>query len=856
MISMHRSHFFALCVAAVVTGIVAACDDPTRPLSEATLSPRIQLIQADSATRASLVLPLTEVRVRTFGPTGRVVPLALEGGVWRGTVAGLSAGAYELVIEGLASGQVQYYGRIPNITLARGQVAQPTVLFAAAVPVVANPPLNNTTNFSQRVPFVAVPQATGYVLQVSQDNQFATGVTESTAADTNPLVNVTQPGTWYIRSRAVLPQVPATSIPWSTVRSWVVVEASGGNTPAEATPVTTPSGTPQSLTGRNITPTKREDWFSYGLRTGDTLIVETFAARLAFASALNTTLTMFAADGSTQLAENLDATGTTDSRLVFVAPSVGAHMLRVNGANNSSGHYELTSQLRRLPAPPTGLTATIVSSSQVNLAWMDNADNEESYRIERCEGSGCSNFTEVVTTAADATAAQQTALTPGLTYSWRVRAQNGIGSSVYSNVVWATLLAPEAPTNLVGTTLGPTSIQLQWQDNSNNEDSFRIERCTGSSCTDFALVASAAADSTRLVDSTVAVDQEYLYRVSASNSVATSAPTAAVAANTLRPGAPSALAAATRTGRIRLTWTIGTPVGRSTQIERCTGAGCANFAALATVAGDLASFDDSTVVANSTYGYRVRAVNGAGTSAYTGSATANTNLAAAPSGLTAVTQSSTLVSLAWTDNSTNETGFTVLRCTGVGCTNFTTLRTVAANATSAADSTVTAESQYVYVVRAEAAFAPSANSGSASASTAVPAAPSGLTAAQQGNTGIRLAWTDNANNETGFVLERCSGAGCTEFVATDTLAANSTGHTQSGLPSATLFRYRLKAINLAGSSAYTVIVEASTKDPAAPEESLLELSAATTSAGPRGGRSLKGSLANTLEASDFFGIGF
>jgi len=41
------------------------------------------------------------------------------------------------------------------------------------------------------------------------------------------------------------------------------------------------------------------------------------------------------------------------------------------------------------------------------------------------------------------------------------------------------------------------------------------------------------------------------------------------------------------------------------------------------------------------------------------------------------------------------------------------------------------------------------------------AAPSGLTATAVGTTGINLVWTDNATNETGFRVDRCSGAGCT-----------------------------------------------------------------------------------------------
>ena len=37
---------------------------------------------------------------------------------------------------------------------------------------------------------------------------------------------------------------------------------------------------------------------------------------------------------------------------------------------------------------------------------------------------------------------------------------------------------------------------------------------------------------------------------------------------------------------------------------------------------------------------------------------------------------------------------------------------------------------------------------------------------------MQLAWTDNANNETGFRIERCTGSGCTNFVTVATTGAN------------------------------------------------------------------------------------
>src|SRR6185295_5564506 len=48
---------------------------------------------------------------------------------------------------------------------------------------------------------------------------------------------------------------------------------------------------------------------------------------------------------------------------------------------------------------------------------------------------------------------------------------------------------PAAPTNLVATTFSTTQINLSWTDNSGDETGFRIERCTGAGCTNFAQVA-------------------------------------------------------------------------------------------------------------------------------------------------------------------------------------------------------------------------------------------------------------------------------------------------------------------------------------------------------------------------------
>ena len=85
------------------------------------------------------------------------------------------------------------------------------------------------------------------------------------------------------------------------------------------------------------------------------------------------------------------------------------------------------------PAAPSGLLATAVSSSQIDLIWTDNSNNESGFEIERCAGS-CTTLTvgENVVNYPD------TGLTPSTEHTYRVRAYNTGGNSPYSLPAMAT----------------------------------------------------------------------------------------------------------------------------------------------------------------------------------------------------------------------------------------------------------------------------------------------------------------------------------------------------------------------------------------------------------------------------------
>jgi hypothetical protein len=89
------------------------------------------------------------------------------------------------------------------------------------------------------------------------------------------------------------------------------------------------------------------------------------------------------------------------------------------------------------PNAPSGLSASTVSASQINLNWTDASANEDGFKIERCEGATCTNFAQIATVGANINTFSNTGLNRNTTYRYRVRAYNTSGDSNYSNIASA-----------------------------------------------------------------------------------------------------------------------------------------------------------------------------------------------------------------------------------------------------------------------------------------------------------------------------------------------------------------------------------------------------------------------------------
>ncbi|MCA1628325.1 MAG: fibronectin type III domain-containing protein, partial [Acidobacteria bacterium] len=375
-----------------------------------------------------------------------------------------------------------------------------------------------------------------------------------------------------------------------------------------------------------------------------------------------------------------------------------------NGGGNSG--YSNTSTATTLapppPATPGNLVATATSSSQISLTWTDTASNEDGFKIERCQGAGCTNFTQIGQVGAGVTSFGNTELAPSTTYVYRVRAFNSGGNSDYSNTAQATTQAapapPAAPSNLVATAVSSSQINLSWADNSNNEDGFRVERKTGATGT-YVEIGTVTTGVTTYQDTTgLASGIQYFYRVRAYNAVGNSGysnEAGATTADTV-PASPSGLTgSAASSSQVNLAWADNSTNETGFKIERKTGA-AGTFAQIATVSANVTTYSDTGLSATTQYIYRVRAYNTVGDSGYSNEANATTlgNAPAAPTGLSA-TAGNAEVTLSWTASS-GATSYKVKRATVSGGP-YTTIASGLA-ATSYTDTTVSNGTTYHYVV--------------------------------------------------------------------------------------------------------------------------------------------------------------
>ena len=388
---------------------------------------------------------------------------------------------------------------------------------------------------------------------------------------------------------------------------------------------------------------------------------------------------------------------------------------------------------------------------------------------------------------------------------------------------------PNQPSGLTATAVSSSQINLAWTADAtpapNEASYYDVERSPDGlgSWTSIGSTTSNSLSNTGLPAST-----QFYYRVTAYNCFGGSLPSATANATTQAATAPTAptgvsASASTTAVAVTITWTDASSDETGFYVYRNTTNTTTGATLLSTLGAGVQTYTDNATnnpsappAIGTVYFYWVSAYNGVGESSKTAASQNATggvttlNVPAAPTSLTATATSTTQINLAWTDNATNETGYTVERRSPAGSGSYSTVTTLSAGANSFSNTGLTESTQYEYRVYATNAAGNSANSNAASKFT-IPATPTGLTATAVSSSQINLAWTDVSTGNTGQRIERRSPSGSGSYSTLTTVSATATTYSDTGLTASTSYEYRIVATNADYDSSPSTAANATTQ---------------------------------------------
>ncbi len=358
----------------------------------------------------------------------------------------------------------------------------------------------------------------------------------------------------------------------------------------------------------------------------------------------------------------------------------------------------------------------------------------------------------------------------------------------------ATVLAPGS---LAVRAVTETRIRLTWEDRTPGERGYRVERRTPS--TGWVEKAALPTDTVTWTDSTVTPGILHYYRVRAEIAGGFSPYSQSVTLMAGAPPVPGGMsAAAVSATQVRLGWSDSSSVETAYRLERRSGSG--SWSQVVELPANTRSYIDGGLVPEVLYYYRLRSVNGDVASQPGAEVSAATwEVPPPPDALNAVTQPKGEIKLSWLDNTSTETGFRVERRTG--STSFVEVASLPAGSRSYVDRDVEALVLYYYRCRAVSGGRSSAYSRVAFASAGIPPAPDTFAAAAISATEIRLTWRDTSSVNTPFYIERRTPT--RSWTNRAQVPATATSYTDTGLPSSTEFRYRVRCANGSALSPYT-----------------------------------------------------
>jgi hypothetical protein len=325
--------------------------------------------------------------------------------------------------------------------------------------------------------------------------------------------------------------------------------------------------------------------------------------------------------------------------------------------------YDGDAMVRVMPPDAPFETAATPFPNGIQVSWfLSFGIGNGGFVIQRAPdvGGNPGTWTDIATNTEFAMSYDDTGLTVGSTYWYRVLAFNWVGASDYGSMVSATVLGPPplfTPATLSASPGLTNQVNLSWYDYASDEDGFKIQRAPdiGGAPGNWAEIGTIYATNyyfAGFTDTNVTANSTNWYRVQAFNSVGTSAFSDPITVGVIAPLTGPVLTGASVLGahRVDIQWQTSSGFIQGYKVERAfdEGGSPGNWAVIADVptSFDAAAYSDITVVMNKKYWYRVQTYNWAGSSPYSDPLFVNVVPPDAPL-LTAVSDQANQIKLTW-----------------------------------------------------------------------------------------------------------------------------------------------------------------------------------------------------------------
>ena len=299
-----------------------------------------------------------------------------------------------------------------------------------------------------------------------------------------------------------------------------------------------------------------------------------------------------------EIARLADATILTYTDTNMITGTGYQYRLRGYSDENETPYSAAVSFTAQFPEP-TELTATPLSYEVMRLNWKDNCTFEEGFILER--KSGQETFAEIKRLPANTTTVNDSGLSYGSEYQYRIKAFTTKNQSPFSDVVSQEMII-SVPTGLSAEVISVSEIQLYWTDNCNFENGYLVEKNEGSG---FIQIAHLPANSTNFTDHNALWDSEQRYRVRAYTTANQSNYSNDVALNPAEATAPTNLQVTGEVDQINLTWQDNCTFETGFLIELSAEGGA--WEQVADLPANSTRFTDSDLQPETIYTYRVYA---------------------------------------------------------------------------------------------------------------------------------------------------------------------------------------------------------------------------------------------------------